>query len=174
MKFIKIKPVSSDHIEQLQEICRSTFAETFSQDNSEENIADYLANGFSVEKLTNELNDPNAQFYFAQINDQVIGYLKVNLAASQTEIRDEHALEIERIYVLKAYHGKCVGKALYEKALEISKQNKIDYIWLGVWEKNPRAIRFYEKIGFQEFGTHSFILGDEKQTDIMMRLHVNF
>ncbi|MCB2218712.1 GNAT family N-acetyltransferase [Desulfofustis glycolicus] len=174
MQRIEIKKVSQDNIGQLQEICRSTFAEAFSDDNSEENIADYLANGFSVEKLTDELNDPNSQFYFALIDDQAIGYLKVNSGASQTEIRDSHSLEIERIYVLKAYHGKNVGKLLYEKALEISKQNEIEYIWLGVWEKNPRALRFYKKIGFQEFGKHIFILGNEKQTDIMMKLHLNY
>ncbi|MEE4313817.1 MAG: GNAT family N-acetyltransferase [Desulfofustis sp.] len=173
MQRIEIKQVSPDDLGQLQEICRSTFAETFADDNSEENIAEYLANGFSVEKLTDELNDPNSQFYFARIDGQAIGYLKVNSGASQTEIRDSHALEIERIYVLKAYHGKHVGKLLYEKALEISKQNEIEYMWLGVWEKNPRALRFYKKIGFQEFDKHIFTLGNEKQTDIMMKLHLN-
>ena len=174
MQRIEIKQVSLDDLGQLQEIYRSTFVETFADDNSEENIAEYLANGFSVEKLTDELNDPNSQFYFAQIDGQAIGYLKVNRGASQTEIRDSHALEIERIYALKAYHGKHVGKLLYEKALEISKQNEIEYMWLGVWEKNPRALRFYQKIGFQEFDKHIFTLGNEKQTDIMMKLHLNY
>lgn len=79
-------------------------------------------------------------------------------------------LEIERIYVLKAFHGKKVGQLLHDKAMEVSKQRSVDYVWLGVWEENPRAIRFYEKNSFVAFDKHIFKLGNEEQTDIMMKL----
>jgi ribosomal protein S18 acetylase RimI-like enzyme len=85
-------------------------------------------------------------------------------------LQDEGALEIERIYVLKDFHGKSVGQVLYNKAIDIAKEKKTKYVWLGVWEENPRAISFYKKNGFVEFDKHIFILGDDEQTDIMMKL----
>lgn len=163
-----------DNILQLQEICRNTFAETFYSNNSEEYMKEYLDNAFATERLKVELSDQNSQFFFATLKDKIIGYLKINMGQSQTENKDENALEIERIYVLKEFHGKKVGQLLYEKAIEISKQTTVDYIWLGVWEKNTRAIRFYKKNSFEEFGKHIFTLGTDEQTDIMMRRKISF
>ena len=170
---MEIKKVNIQDIEKLKEIGRQTFFETFSSDNSEENMMEYLNNGFSNEKIRSELTDKNAEFYFAELNGKVIGYLKVNFGQSQTEIKDRNALEIERIYVLKAFHGKKVGQLLYQKAIELAKGKNVDYVWLGVWEENPRAIRFYKKNGFITFDKHIFKLGNDEQTDIMMKLKIN-
>jgi ribosomal protein S18 acetylase RimI-like enzyme len=130
----------------------------------------YLEEGFSTEKITAELNDKNSEFYFATLSNEVIGFLKLNFGQSQTELKDDKALEIERIYILKEFHGKNVGQILYDKAIEVARQKNADYVWLGVWEENPRAINFYKKNGFVEFDKHIFKLGDDKQTDIMMKL----
>jgi len=170
---MKIRNVNIQDIEKLKGIGKRTFTETFSSDNSEENITEYLDNGFSTEQLKTELIDKNAEFYFAELKGRVIGYLKVNSGQSQTEIKYKNYLEIERIYVLKEYHGKKVGQLLYEKAIKIAKSKNAEYVWLGVWEKNPRAIRFYEKNGFVAFDKHIFKLGNDKQTDIMMKLKIN-
>lgn len=170
MSNIETRKLTIADVETLQKIGRATFQETFATSNSEENMKDYLENGFSIEKLTSELNDENSEFYFATNEDKVIGYLKVNFGASQTELKDNDALEIERIYVLNEYHGKKVGQVLYDKALKVAKEKKAAYIWLGVWEENPKAIRFYQKNGFVEFDKHIFKLGDDEQTDIMMKL----
>lgn len=170
---MKIRNVNIQDIEKLKGIGKRTFTETFSSDNSEENITEYLDNGFSTEKLKTELTDKNAEFYFAELKGRVIGYLKVNSGQSQTEIKDKNYLEIERIYVLKEYHGKKVGQLLYEKAIKIAKSKNAEYVWLGVWEKNPRAIKFYEKNGFLAFDKHIFKLGNDKQTDIMMKLKID-
>lgn len=167
---MKIRKANIQDIEKLKEIGKRTFYETFSSENSEENMTEYLENGFSTEKLKSELTDPNAEFYFAELDGKTIGYLKVNYGQSQTEIKDKNALEIERIYVLKEFHGKKAGQLLYGKAIELAKKNGVDYVWLGVWEQNPRAIRFYEKNGFVPFDKHIFKLGDDEQTDIMMKL----
>jgi diamine N-acetyltransferase len=172
MHNIKIKRVTLNDIDQLQQIGRQTFSETFSEGNTEENMKKYLEEGFSVEKLTTELQNRNSEFYFATVNGNVIGYLKLNFGASQTELKDDKALEIERIYVLKEFHGKKVGQLLYEQAMQIAKQTDADYVWLGVWEENPRAINFYKKNGFVEFDKHVFKLGDDEQTDIMMKLQL--
>ncbi|MBK8346502.1 MAG: GNAT family N-acetyltransferase [Saprospiraceae bacterium] len=173
MTDIGIIKVTLDNIDQLQKIGRLTFFETFASGNTEENMKTYLDRGFSVAKLTDELNDDNAEFYFATLGENVIGYLKLNFGQSQTELQDDKALEIERIYVLKDFHGKKVGQLLYDKAIQIARQKCVDYVWLGVWEENPRAISFYKKNGFVEFDKHVFKLGNDEQTDIMMKLKLN-
>jgi len=173
MKSIKIRKISIKDIKELQKIGKLTFAETFASGNSEENMNRYLENIFSTQKLKEELNDENAEFYFAELNQNLIGYLKVNIGQSQTEIKDKNALEIERIYVIKEFHGKKVGQVLYDKAIELAKEKGVDYVWLGVWEQNPRAIRFYEKNGFVTFDKHIFKLGNDEQTDILMKLKLN-
>ncbi len=170
---IEIRKVTLKDIDQLQKIGRLTFQETFSASNSEENMKNYLEEEFSEEKLTAELKDENSEFYFATLDNEVIGYLKLNFGESQTELRDNKALEIERIYVSKEFQGKSIGQMLYDKAIQIAKQKDSDYVWLGVWEENPRAIRFYKKNGFVAFDKHIFKLGEDEQTDIMMRLQLN-
>ena len=173
MTEIEIKKVPINDIDQLQKIGRQTFYETFATGNTEENMTKYLDEGFSAEKLTTELNDNNAEFYFATLDDNVIGYLKLNFGQSQTELQDDKGLEIERIYVLKDFHGKSVGQLLYNQAIKIARQKNTEYVWLGVWEENPRAINFYKKNGFVEFDKHIFKLGNDEQTDIMMKLKLN-
>ena len=172
MNSTEIIAVTINDLSVLQQIGRETFYESFSSVNTEENMTQYLAETYSLEKLTDELNNPNSSFYFAVINDKVIGYLKINFGDSQTELKQEHALEIERIYVLKEFHGKKIGQLLFEKAMEIAHEKNADYVWLGVWEENPRAIRFYTKNGFVAFDKHIFKLGDDEQTDIMMKLQL--
>ncbi len=174
MSNIEIRTVTLSDIDQLQKIGRQTFQETFSESNSEENMKSYLEEGFSKEKLIGELNDKNSEFYFATLDDVVIGYLKINFGESQTELKDSKALEIERIYVSKEFHGKSVGQLLYDKAIQIAKQKSVAYIWLGVWEENLRAISFYKKNGFIEFDKHIFKLGNDEQTDIMMKLKLSY
>ncbi len=170
MSSITIKKVSQIDVEQLQKIGRQTFYESFSSQNTEENMIQYLQEGFSIEKLTTELNDRYVAFYFATFDGNVIGYLKLNFGPSQKELKDDNALEIERIYVLKDFQGKNVGQLLFDKALEIARDENVGCIWLGVWEENPRAINFYKKNGFVEFNKHIFKLGNDEQTDIMMKL----
>jgi diamine N-acetyltransferase len=170
MENINIKKVLLSDIDQLQIISRLTFRETFSVYNTKENIAKYLEEEFSIEKLITELNDKNAEFYFALLGNDVIGYLKINFGQSQTELKDQKGVEIERIYVLQEYLGKKVGQLLYEKAVQIAKQKNAEYVWLGVWEENQRAINFYKKNSFVAFDKHIFKLGNDEQTDIMMKL----
>lgn len=165
-----IKKIELSEIQQLQKIGRKTFYETFSGDNSEENMKVYLDAKFAIDKLTTELTNPDSSFYFAHIDNEILGYLKVNFAEAQTELKDKEGLEIERIYVLQEFHGLKVGQLLYNKAVQIAKDSDLKYIWLGVWEENLRAQNFYKKNGFTVFDEHIFVLGDQKQTDLLMKL----
>lgn len=172
MEQILIRKAGAADVALLQQIGRQTFSETFAASNSEENMRQYLAEGFASEKLLAELSNPDAQFFFAEWNNELIGYLKINTGQSQTELQDQASLEIERIYVLQAFHGKKVGQVLYEKALHLATAAGVRYVWLGVWEENKRALRFYEKNGFVAFDKHIFRLGDDAQTDIMMKFEL--
>ncbi|GAA4165847.1 spermidine/spermine N(1)-acetyltransferase [Chryseobacterium ginsenosidimutans] len=169
MTSITIKKASTEDLETIQNVGRETFYETFAKHNSEDEMQKYLDESFASEKLIKELNTPDSQFFIAWEDENPIGYLKVNSGKSQTELQDENSIEIERIYVKSEYHGKKVGQILYDKALEIALQEKKKYLWLGVWEENVRAVNFYKKNGFVEFDKHIFKLGNEEQTDLMMR-----
>jgi ribosomal protein S18 acetylase RimI-like enzyme len=169
MEKINIRAIDIADVNALQLIARKIFAETFRDYNSLENLNKYLDEKFSVEKLKEELGNPSSSFYFAENENEVIGFLKTNTGKAQTELNDLDAFEIERIYVLEAYHGKKVGQLLIDKALEEAQKTTSSYVWLGVWENNHRAVRFYQKNGFEKFDTHIFRLGDEEQTDWMMK-----
>ena len=169
---VVIKQISILNLPQLQKIGKATFAETFVEHNTKEDLDKYLEESFSNEKLSAELTNPHSYFYLAVVDDTVIGYLKINIDDAQTELKEKEALEIERIYVLQGFHGKKVGQALLENAIAIAKEMKVSYVWLGVWEQNHKALQFYKKNGFVPFDTHIFKLGNDKQTDIMMKLEL--
>ena len=169
---IQIIKVEICDVIQLQQIAKTTFFETFSEMNSEDDMKTYLEKNFSIENLENQLNDNNTEYYFASFNNEIVGYLKLNTSSSQTEYQNDKTLEIERIYSLKTFHGKNIGQMLFNKAFEIAKSKRVDAIWLGVWEKNQRAIAFYKKNNFVEFDTHIFKLGSDNQVDIIMRREI--
>lgn len=169
MSSIIINKASAEDVEIVQSLGRQTFSETFAENNTEEAMKKYLEESFNTEKIKSELNNPDSFFYIAWEEDNPVGYLKVNSGKAQTELQDDTALEIERIYVKKSHHGKKVGQLLYNQALETAGQLKKSYLWLGVWEENQRALQFYRKNGFVEFDKHIFRLGEEEQTDLMMK-----
>lgn len=173
MNNIVIRKADSQDLYLLHGISTETFVQTFAEVNTKEDMDKYLAERLSLSQLAAELNDPHSAFYFAILKDQVIGYLKTNTGAAQTELKEQDGLEVERIYVLKEFKGKNIGRVLLDKAIEIAIDQKATYIWLGVWEENYRAIRFYEKNGFSVFDRHIFKLGNDEQTDLMMKRILN-
>ena len=156
----------------LQAIAQKTFKEAFAHMNTPENMNHYLRESLSLEKLTAELAHPQSTFHLLIDQNEVIGYLKTNTEDAQNEPLGEEAIEIERIYLLQAYQGMGLGKLLFNQALEIGRNRNKRFIWLGVWEKNQKAIRFYEKLGFKTFGKHSFLLGNDLQMDLLMKLPI--
>lgn len=172
MQVVTIRRISIADALVLQTISRATFLEAFAADNDEENMKQYLQENLSIERLTAELMSPCSEFYFAEVSGAPVGYLKVNYATCQTEPQGDNSLEIERIYVFKEHYGKGVAQALFQKAIDIAAHRNAENIWLGVWEHNHRALAFYRKNGFTEFGRHVFMLGTDAQTDILMRRHI--
>ena len=171
-QIITLKRVLPADVLHLQHIGKATFTETFAWCNTSENMLFYLNFNFNTDHLLAQINNPDSEFYFAVSGTEIVGYLKINLAAAQTELQDAMGLEIERIYVLKAFQGKKVGQLLFDKAVQIAQSYGKSYLWLGVWEENNQAIAFYKKNGFVVFDTHIFRLGKDVQTDFLMKKQI--
>jgi ribosomal protein S18 acetylase RimI-like enzyme len=163
---------SDENIKALQSLSNKTFSDTFSEGNKKNNLNLYISQNFCYEKLSDELNTSHSKFYFIEHNNEKIGYLKLNYVDAQADTHDFIGLEIQRIYVLKKFQGKGAGKMLYNKAIELAKSAQLAYLWLGVWEKNMKAIRFYEQLGFEIFAEHEFKFGSEIQTDKLMKVKI--
>lgn len=157
----------------LQHISRETFYDTFVGTTPEEDMANFLDEAYAEEKLVAELRNPESTFYFLRNATQdVVAYLKVNVGAAQSEDMGEDTLEVERIYVRKAYQKQGLGKLLMNEAFKQAKLKHRANVWLGVWEHNTNAIAFYEKKGFQKFSEHAFVIGDDTQIDWLMKCTV--
>ena len=167
---VEIRRCTLDDLDQLASIALKTFNDTFAHLNDPQHFLPYLKKAFSPKKISSELTNSASEFYFLFSDDRLAGYLKVNFAQAQSDIRDIQSLEIERIYVLQQFHGSGLGQALFQFSLNIAKTRNLQYIWLGVWEKNTNAIEFYQSRGFYKFAAHPFKLGDDLQTDYLMRL----
>lgn len=155
---------------ELQAISRQTFFDAFGEVNTNEDMNHYLEVNLSIEQLTSELNQAATSFYFAKNEKEILAYLKINEADGQSEKRAMPSMEIERIYVRKEFQNRGVGQFLLDHSIQITKDKQLKLIWLGVWEHNVSAIRFYERNQFQFFGKHSFMLGSDEQTDLLMEL----
>ncbi|MDY6792080.1 MAG: GNAT family N-acetyltransferase [Thermodesulfobacteriota bacterium] len=168
-----IRQCLTNELDTLQRIGYETFDETFRSINSPETMDKYLQQAFSMKKLSEELRSTCCKFYFMYLDNELVGYLKINDAPAQSDINDRESMEVERIYVRKEHKGKGLGKVLMDYAFQQAKENKKRYVWLGVWEKNVDAIAFYNKMGFNEAGRRSFRMGDEQQSDLIMKKIIN-
>ncbi len=172
METLQIKECRLSDMEKIKYISEKTFSETFSDLNTKEDMENYLKENFSYKQIERELNNDGSIFFVAEEGKNTAAYMKVNFDKAQTEAGHANTLEIQRIYVLQANKGKQIGKRLIQKAIEVANNNNLNYLWLGVWENNHSAIKFYEKQGFEKFDTHSFKLGEDVQTDNLMRLYL--
>jgi diamine N-acetyltransferase len=153
----------------LKEFGTKTFYESFAPMNTEENMQSYISKAFALGQVQAELKNPNSKWFICAVDGVRAGYMKMNFGDAQTEKRDDFCAEIERIYIDKHYQKLKLGKVLMEKAVEVATEANCKYIWLGVWEHNMKAIGFYKHLGFQHESEHSFHLGKELQTDLILR-----
>lgn len=165
---MKLKKLSVRDAAQLQEISVETYKDTFDPYNSAEIMAVYLEDAYNVLKLERELQNPESEFYFLFVDDELAGYLKLNVGAAQSEAIAENALEVERIYVKPAFKRRGLGKYLMTHAEAVAREQGKSTMWLGVWEHNNAALSFYEQMGFAVVGSHSFFMADDEQTDLIM------
>jgi diamine N-acetyltransferase len=173
MMAITIRPCLISDLDALRAIGYETYNDTFRDLNTQETMEKYLKEAFAEQKMLSELNNQDSRFFFLYVDNILAGYLKLNEAPSQSDINDPESLEIERIYVRTGYKGNKLGSTLMDFALQAAIKNGKRYAWLGVWEKNSSAILFYKKLGFEEAGRHTFRMGDELQSDLIMKKALN-
>lgn len=165
---VEIKKCELKGLDCIRKISIRTFKDTFEKYNTEQDLINYIDTAYNKNKLRIELLNPNSIFYFIFSDDDLAGYMKLNSKEAQTENTFSNSLEIERIYILPAYKRKGLGKKLIHFASQYGKDTGVETIWLGVWEKNEPALHFYKNLGFCITGEHSFMLGQDKQTDYLM------
>jgi ribosomal protein S18 acetylase RimI-like enzyme len=169
MPAVNIKQVSAGDIDALLTISKETFFDAFAHVNNAADMELYAQKAFNRNSILAELHHPGSAFYFALDGKEIAGYLKLNTGNAQTELKEADGLEVERIYVHASYQGQQIGWQLLKFAINTAKENNKQYVWLGVWEHNSKALGFYKQNGFTQFGTHKFLLGNDEQTDLLMR-----
>jgi len=167
---IKLRFAQLDDADLLANLGATAFAQAFGADNTPEDMADYLQSSFSVDKLTEELSAQGSIFIIAEMEaGGAVGYARLLGNSTETCVTGERPIELVRIYVLQEWIGKKIGGMLMQACLTEARGRGYDVIWLGVWEKNERAIAFYQKWGFTKAGTHTFLLGKDLQHDWVMQ-----
>jgi len=164
-----LKGITPDDIDELHRISIQTYKDQFEKDNNPLDFKLYIEEAFSKQHLLEEIRTQGSSFYFAYHGEHLIAYIKINIGTAQTDIFDTNAIELQRIYVYKSFQKIGVGAYLIDQVKEKAKRKGYKYLWLGVWEKNLAAIRFYRRLGFIKFDSHSFMMGNDEQTDILMK-----
>lgn len=162
---------SIDDLEHLRALSLTTFVEAFGAQNDREDMEVYCKKAFNIAQIKEELENENSIFYFVKSSEIIVGYFKINIESAQSE-PIEGGFEIERIYLLGPYQGIGLGQLMFDKIFGLARKMKKTHLWLGVWEKNYGAIRFYERNGFKQFDKHSFLLGKDLQMDLLMELNL--
>ena len=169
---LHLRPCTITDLEVLVNLGRRTFIEAFEKDNKPVDFKIYLDSAFGEETLRKELQDINSVYYFIYMDSSLVGYIKLNENEAQSDIKDINSIELERIYVLAEFQGRGIGEWILRQVISISKLKNRSYVWLGVWEHNPKAIKFYQRLGFYKFGSHPYFIGSDEQTDWLMRLDI--
>ncbi len=164
-----IVSANKKHAEILSKIGGDTFYETFRPYNTESDILQYIKKAYAIDVIEHNLINPNIAYYLCYDDEQVIGYIKLIHDATYKGL-SEKCIELEKIYILGSYFGSGAGKLLMQKAIQHSRENGFESLFLGVWQENERAINFYKKVGFEVFETRQFQLGESLCDDYMMKL----
>lgn len=166
MSLVTVRYATPADAELIADMSRTSFSEAFAKDNTKEDMDIFMTEQFTKEELMKEVELSEGIFMLAYINNEPVGYARLRL---KNNLAHEQAIEIARIYALDKAIGKGVGKALMLECINKANELQMKYIWLGVWEKNQRAISFYQHWGFERFGEHQFLLGTDLQTDWLMK-----
>ena len=153
----------------LADLGQRTFSDAFAIDNTPEDMAAYLAASFSPQKQADELADPLSHFLIAEGDGTPVGYARLRLGETPAAITGRKPVEIVRFYSVQEWIGRGVGAALMSACIALAAEMGCDTIWLDVWERNPRAISFYQKWGFAVLGMQTFQLGSDTQHDLLMQ-----
>ena len=174
MNSIEIRQATVDDAKTLTDLAYTTFWDAFAHHpkNAPDDLNHYMRQAFNVEQIAAELVDEKSIFLIAEMVGEAAGYAKIIIDAIEPGITAERPVELNRLYSHQQFLGKGIGQALMDACFIRAKQENRDVMWLGVWEFNPRAQRFYEKNGFRVVGSHTFQLGEDPQTDLLMQKEI--
>ncbi len=153
----------------IADMSRQTFYDTFASYNTKEDMDKFMSEQFTRESIIQEVGAESNIFLLAYDEEQPVGYARIRENNNPPSLGTSNAIELARIYATANSIGKGIGKVLMQKCIEIAKAGNRECVWLGVWEKNQRAIDFYKKWGFEKFADHDFILGNDVQKDWLMK-----
>jgi ribosomal protein S18 acetylase RimI-like enzyme len=171
MQEVRIIEAGVGHSFVLRNLAEETFYDSFARDNEPENLREYMDSAFSISQIESELKEHGSIYFIAYLDQTPVGYARLRIPKeSPKDLRSQKSIELQRIYARRLYIGKGIGRGLLQTCIDKSKQQGYDTMWLGVWERNERAITFYERWGFVKFGAHTFHLGKDAQKDILMKL----
>jgi ribosomal protein S18 acetylase RimI-like enzyme len=167
---LKIRRGTVSDAETLAPLAMKIFNDAFAGNplNKPEDMRVYIAEAFSLEQTRRELSDAETLFYVAEIGAEMIGYAKLQERSTEDCIADVSPIELSRLYVRKDFHGRGIAEKLMNECFDYARRKNYRTMWLGVWEYNFRAQKFYEKFGFARVGSHVFQLGSDAQTDWVM------
>jgi diamine N-acetyltransferase len=166
---LQIRYGTNEDAKLIADLSHQTFYETFAALNTKENMDKFLNQQFTKGKLILEVGAPGNTFLLAYNDKEVVGYTKLRENTEPRSIDITPALEVARLYVVNHMIGKGVGKLLMQTIIDIARQRNLPAVWLSVWEKNKRALDFYNHWNFEKFDETLFVLGDDIQTDWLMR-----
>jgi ribosomal protein S18 acetylase RimI-like enzyme len=165
---IAIRPATVADAPALAELAARTFTDTFAADNRPEDLSAFLAQTYGVEQQTAELSDPETTTLLAEAGGAAIGFAQLRPGRVPDCVGGPAPLELQRFYVDRRWHGRGVAQQLMRAVLGVASDRGGRTLWLGVWERNVRAIAYYAKSGFVDVGSHPFQLGGDLQTDRIM------
>ncbi|MFT3705722.1 MAG: GNAT family N-acetyltransferase [Agriterribacter sp.] len=172
---IYIRKATHEDRDIIVDLGKKTFVETYSEVTNNAALEAYVQKRFSPEIISVELDNPYAWFYIAFAEGTPVAFTKLRSDRKAKGLEHNNVIEIERIYVLKEYQGVKVGWEMMKKCKEIAAQDKYDVIWLQVWQRNNKAIQFYQKAGFVIYETTTFSYSqDIKQEDFLMRYNLYY
>ena len=166
---VSLRLAGPEDAAELARFAAHTFAETFAADNTAADMATYLEQSFGEETQRREITTPGITTTLAEVEGEFAGYSMIRLGGEESgQVTGTQPVELQRLYVGSTWKGLGVAQALMREVEACARRQGGQTLWLGVWERNHRAIAFYRKCGFIDIGTHEFRLGNDVQTDRLM------
>ena len=165
---VKVRHAQPADAEMLAQLGKRTFLDSFGSENTPQNMSLYLAKAFNVATITSEISDPNVTYLVGEIDERPAAYAMVRAVEAPPLVTGASPLELVRFYVDRPWHGQGVAQTLMAAAVETARSGGARTLWLGVWERNERAIAFYRKSSFADVGTQTFVLGTDHQRDLVL------
>lgn len=163
-------------IDDLQIICAlgvTTFYEAYCLQDDSRDLARYVLECFSAEQIEREIEDKDSTFFIAEIDNCAVGYAKMRENAPAECVCGENTVEIQRVYILEKLKGKGVGNALMQRCFTEARRKNYESVWLGVWEQNLSAQKFYQKLGFIKVGELTFPYGETVGINHVLKLDMD-